>query len=115
MRRTNTNLHAKKKQLIAALKNTLGIVTTACEQAGISRKQYYIWIKDDEKFKAEVEAIEDIPIDFAESKLHKQIEKGDTTAIIFYLKTKGKKRGYVEKQEIGHSLTLQIEELDGKL
>ncbi|MDR3142731.1 MAG: hypothetical protein LBU37_13545, partial [Tannerellaceae bacterium] len=44
--------------------------------------------------------IADIAIDFAESNLHKRIKEGDTTSIIFYLKTKGKKRGYIEKSEI---------------
>ena len=39
-------------------------------------------------------------IDFAESQLHKQIRDGNSTATIFFLKTKGKKRGYVERQEI---------------
>ena len=35
----------------------------------------------------------------AESQLHKQILKGNTSATIFYLKTKGKNRGYVERHE----------------
>jgi hypothetical protein len=38
-------------------------------------------------------------LDMAESKLIGAINLGNLTAIIFYLKTKGKDRGYVERQE----------------
>ncbi len=38
--------------------------------------------------------------DLAESQLYKKIAEGDLTAIIFYLKTRGKARGYVERQEL---------------
>ena len=48
----------------------------------------------------EVKEIENIALDFAESHLHTQIGGGNTSATIFYLKTKGKNRGYVERQEI---------------
>ena len=39
-------------------------------------------------------------IDFAESSLKKQIKDGNTTATTFFLRTRGRKRGYNEKQEI---------------
>jgi hypothetical protein len=90
-----------KKAMIDALVKSLGVVTTAAKIAGIDRSTHYDWLNNDDEYKAAVESIEDIAIDFAESKLHSQIEKGDTTATIFYLKTKGKKRGYIEKQEYG--------------
>ena len=90
-----------KKAMIEALIKSLGVVTTAAKIAGIDRSTHYDWLKTDDDYKAQVDSIEDIAIDFAESKLHSQIEKGDTTATIFFLKTKGKKRGYIEKQEYG--------------
>jgi hypothetical protein len=54
----------------------------------------------DPEYKAAVDSIADVAIDFAESQLHKQIKEGNSTATIFFLKTNGKKRGYVERQEI---------------
>lgn len=39
-------------------------------------------------------------IDTAESMLYKQIGEGNTTAIIFFLKTQGRQRGYIERQEL---------------
>ena len=44
--------------------------------------------------------MQNVALDFAESQLHKQIQDNSTSATIFYLKTQGKKRGYVERQEL---------------
>ncbi len=81
--------------MLAALKISLGIVSTACAKVGINRTTYYTWLKKDKSFAAKVSEIEEEALDFAESSLLCQIEAGNTTATIFYLKTKGKKRGYV--------------------
>jgi hypothetical protein len=89
-----------KKGMIDALEKSLGIVTTAAKIVGINRGTHYDWLKDDEEYKAKVEALSDLVLDFAESQLHKQIKDGSGAATIFYLKTKGKKRGYIEAQEI---------------
>ena len=89
----------KKVAMLEALEQSLGVVTTACKVVGIERKTHYNWLDQDEDYKAAVKSIENVELDFAESQLHKQIKKGSTQATIFYLKTKGKKRGYVERQE----------------
>lgn len=98
MNSTDTNI--RKKAMIEALEKSLGIVTTAAKAAGIDRSTHYDWLKDDEDYRKAVDSIQDIALDFAESKLHKQIENGEVSSTIFYLKTKGKKRGYVERQEL---------------
>tara|TARA_R110000822_G_scaffold99846_2_gene225049 strand:+ start:802 stop:1158 length:357 start_codon:yes stop_codon:yes gene_type:complete len=89
-----------KKNVINALEKSLGIVTTACKSAGIGRTIFYEWLKKDEDFAAAVKDIENIALDFGESQLHKQIGDGSTSATIFFLKTKGKRRGYIEKSEL---------------
>ena len=102
--------------MIKALEQSLGIVTVACKKADIPRSTFYKWLKEDEEFKKQVIDIENIALDFAESQLHKQISDNSTSATIFYLKTKGKKRGYIERQEItgadGIPTNFQIEIID---
>ena len=94
-----------KKAMLEALEQSLGVVTTACKKVGIGRTTHYMWLKEDEKYKKEVESIEDIALDFAERQLHKQIRDGNTAGTIFYLKTKGKKRGYIERTEVQQETT----------
>lgn len=86
--------------MLEALEKSLGIVTTATKAAGISRETHYRWMKEDPEYKEKVDSIGDIALDFAESQLHKQIREGNSTATIFFLKTKGKNRGYIERQEV---------------
>lgn len=91
-----------KKQLIDAMEQTLGVVTAACKMVGISRVTYYDYYNNDPEFKKAIDELQNVALDFAESQLHKQIREGSTSATIFYLKTKGKNRGYIERQEIQH-------------
>jgi hypothetical protein len=95
---TKTDIH--KKAMLDALEKSLGVVTSACKSVGIARQTHYEWLKEDADYKAAVDELSDVAIDFAESQLHKQIREGNSTATIFFLKTKGKKRGYIERQEV---------------
>jgi len=81
-------------------KNSMGNVSIACEKTGISRMTFYNWKESDKDFAQKVEEIDEASVDLAESKLKLRVMEGDLTAIIFTLKCKGKKRGYVEKTEI---------------
>ena len=90
----------KKGLMLEALEKSLGIVSTACKMVDISRQTHYAWLKADEEYKKAVNSIQDSVLDFAESHLYKLVKEGNPAATIFFLKTKGKKRGYIERQEI---------------
>ena len=87
----------KKTRFLGNLKAAGGIIYVACENTGINRSTYYKWRREDLEFATAADEVQEAQIDFVESKLMKLINEGDTTATIFYLKTKGKKRGYSEK------------------
>ena len=97
----------KKAKMLKALEKSLGVVTTACKMAKVGRTTYYEWLDKDPEFKKAVDDFNNIALDFAESKLYELIQEGNVTATIFYLKTKGKKRGYIERQEIAHEGVLE--------
>ena len=95
---TKTDIH--KKAMLEALEKTLGIVSSAAKIAGIARQYHYEWLKEDEEYAKAVEELSNISLDFGESQLHKRMKDGSDAAIIFFLKTKGRKRGYTERSEI---------------
>ena len=90
----------KKKAMIEALNKTLGLVSHATKIVGIDRSTHYDWLRNDEEYRLAVESTNDLVLDMAESSLYKQISQGDTAATIFYLKTRGKKRGYQEGEQL---------------
>ena len=108
---TKKALRGKKKLMYEALKAKLGVVTAAAKRIKIDRTTHYLWLKKDENYKRWIDELPDITLDFVESALLKQIKKGNITSIIFFLKTKGKKRGYIERTEVeylGEPLNIKV-------
>lgn len=95
-------LRGNKKRMYDALMDQLGIITAAARQVGLSRETHYRWLRSDENYKQWIEEIPELTRDFVENALLKNIKEGNVTAQIFYLKTKGRSRGYIERQEIEH-------------
>lgn len=93
----------KAKRQEAFLENLLtarGVVTDAARLTGISIDSPYAWIREDPIFKARVEEVKEMSIDFVESALFRQIENDVPASTIFFLKTRAKHRGYVERTEM---------------
>lgn len=100
MNKAQEDKKRNKERLLKALEASLGVVTDACKKVKLSRQTFYKYLKEDPDFKAAVLELEEVALDTAESALFNQIKDGNVTSIIFYLKTKGRRRGYVERQEI---------------
>lgn len=104
-----------KRLMLEALSKSLGIVSTAAKKAGINRETHRLWCQSDLEYAQRVAEIREEKVDFMESMLHKRCAEGDTTAIIFGLKTQGKDRGYVEKQHIEVTTNLTEEERKSRI
>jgi hypothetical protein len=83
----------KQEKFIQTLSQSLGIVSLALQKTDVKRSEYDKWM-DNIFFKEAVKEVHETSIDFVENQLMKEIQGGNITAITYYLKTKGKKRGY---------------------
>ena len=115
MKKVNLKIKKTKELLLKALEKSLGIVTPACSEVGISRNQFYIYYKTDEVFRKAVDDINEVTLDFAENQLLKKIKEGSERSILFYMKYRGKNRGYNDTLEINGDLnhTIQVIKLNG--
>lgn len=95
----------KQKVMLQALRECNALVTHAVKAAKISRSTHYEWMRKYPEYRSAVEELDDFVLDKIENAAMRMIEEGKNPAIIiFYLKTKGKRRGFIEKQEIEHSM-----------
>ena len=101
----------QKSEIKNAIEGSGGYISEIARRLGCD------WHTAD-KYIKEFELTEDLIVederatDRAEIKLMQAIEDGEIAAIIFRLKTKGKKRGYVERQEVtgagGDKVIIQV-------
>lgn len=95
-------MNVKKKATIKAYISTFGNVTQTCKSVGIERKTFYNWKEADKKFAKAIEEAEPKErfLDYLEAKALQRINKGSDKILLHALKTKAKKRGWSEKQEL---------------
>ncbi len=93
-----------KKAVLEKLIESHGNVSEACKAAGIARSTFYLWKSEDEQFAQEVDEIIEATIDAVEGYLMKEMKAGNPACIIFFLKTRAKHRGYIEKSEVENTI-----------
>ena len=111
-----------------------GVINDIAMRFHVTRKTVAHWRDTDQKYRDAVNEAQEATLDLCESNLRKLIagvpaieinEKGEKvfagwirepnlTSIIFYLKTKGRNRGYVEKIEVDNGNAIQPKTLSKK-
>lgn len=85
----------KKAELLLQLTKSYGIIRLACRRARVGPTMFYEYKNSDPVFAFKVNEIVDSFVDLAETRLYDMVLTGDRAAIMFYLKAKGKGRGYM--------------------
>ncbi|OGS40500.1 MAG: hypothetical protein A3K77_00715 [Euryarchaeota archaeon RBG_13_31_8] len=90
----------KKEQVIEALKQSGGFLTEAAKKLCCDYHTVQNYINRHEEIAKAWEHIKEAQLDFTESKLIKNIGRGKEASIFFYLKCKGKQRGFIEHSRL---------------
>lgn len=87
-------------QIAKALEKSNGINAEAGRILGVTGQAIADRVRKSKKLQAVKEDVIEGTLDRAENKLIKAIDRGDLKAVMFYLRTIGKGRGYTERQEV---------------
>lgn len=87
------------EMIAAALVKHKGFKTYAAKELGCSLSTIERRCAESRALQEVVRESRESMLDFAEGKLLTHIKENDVTSLIFYLKTKGKARGYSEKPD----------------
>ena len=98
----------KMKNFLKKLDEVNGNISKACKAVGIDRKTFYNWKKTDDDFRDKAEEIIDKILDDIEDVVYTKALEGDLKAAFFVLKTKGKKRGWSEKDEADNTTPFDL-------
>lgn len=109
MKANSSKLKVTNKDIATAYEKKGANISATCKSLNIDRQTFYNRRKKSKELDDILTEIEESLIDFAESKLMSAIGDDNLTAIIFFLKTKGRKRGYVESKEIDANLTGDVD------
>jgi hypothetical protein len=103
------------QQVIAAIEAHRGMLTLAAQSLGCSDETMYNYAKRYPSVASAITRQRQRMLDLYELKLYAAIQGGESWAIQYFLRTIGKSRGYVERQELtgadGQDLSSTVIEL----
>lgn len=104
-------------QVATALRVARGNLSGAARALQCDRQTVYGYIADHPELEAVRAEGTELRLDLAENALDRAVAQGEAWAVCFLLKTIGRRRGYVERQEVEHSgaITVQLTATEAKI
>jgi hypothetical protein len=99
----------KADVVITKITELAGNMTMVAKSLGVSRQAVYTFMAKHPNIKEALDESRERMLDNVESALYNQALAGNTTAMIFFLKTQGKSRGYIERQEVAPQAIMNID------
>jgi len=98
------------EELIDAIHRLNGNSAAIAKSFNVPRSTLQYWFEVHPDMQAELHAAREEMLDMAESSLYRRVLAGDSWAVCFFLKTQGRKRGYIERGET-FNLNVNLEKL----
>lgn len=102
--------------VIGAVDQLNGNMAAVCKQFHVARSVLFAYCERHPEVKRAVNDVLEAQVDMAESSLYRAVLNGEAWAVTFFLKTRGKRRGYIERSDslnINVDLTrLSVEQLE---
>lgn len=90
----------KADEVIEVIGEVHGNLTAVSRKLKVSRPTMYKFVDAHPTVRAALDSARESMIDNVESKLYQKALEGEGWAVCFFLKTQGKRRGYIERQEV---------------
>jgi hypothetical protein len=99
------------EQVITAIKETKGMLTIAAERLKCHPETVRTYVNRYPTVKAALQEQREGVLDVAELALMRAVQNGESWAVTFCLATIGRQRGYIKKEEIEHSGSIDVKKL----
>jgi len=103
---------AMKKASVAQVKPLLeehdGNISAVARALSVARDTIYARIDESAVLQQTLRNARERMLDEAESVLYRKVKEGSTPELLFFLKTQGRSRGYIERQELEHQGSISV-------
>ena len=114
--KTHAKTHKKqmdsKEVFLKSFARNLGHISKSCKAANVSRRSYYLWVKDDPEFVRSCNDVKEAVIDVAESQLLRNVKRGYEKSIFFMLDRQARHRGYGKEETVNVKTTITVTLVD---